>query len=354
MLEQHGRRLTVPNATLIFTDKNLLVMVRRSAETRASFLRKLAGLPLLSAFPGTYAGSRRTGSGTLKEVNGKIPEGKLGKLSITRMIMGSNQINGYAHARDLRYANTLFKAYNTEEKVLETLHLCEQAGINTAFMTNINYPLFNRYKNDNSSRMQSICQTYLRDTDFLGDIDKAIGNGADTLYIQGGEGDRYVREGKVSMLGKALEHIKKQGYMAGVGAHSLEVIKTCESEGLPADYYVKTFHHDKYWSAHPESRRVEFSVDVKRSADHDEIHDNMFDLFPTRTTEFMKSLKKPWIAFKVLAGGAILPQDGFRFAFENGADFICVGMFDFQVVDNVNTVIKVLAELKNRQREWIS
>jgi hypothetical protein len=68
----------------------------------------------------------------------------------------------------------------------------------------------------------------------------------------------------------------------------------------------------------------------------------------------MKNVNKPWIAFKVLAGGAILPADGFRYAFENGADFICVGMFDFQVVQNVNTAGKVLAELKNRQREWYS
>ncbi|HLP75196.1 MAG TPA: hypothetical protein VK155_20000 [Bacteroidales bacterium] len=329
-------------------------MAKKSGESRASFLRKIAGLPLLSAFPGVYSSSGSKNIMPSIEINGKIPEGKLGNLSITRMIMGSNQINGYAHARDLRYANTLFKAYNTEEKVLETLHLCEQAGINTAFMTNINYPLFNRYKTMNNGKIQSICQTYLRDADFLGDIDKAIGNGADTLYIQGGEGDRYVREGKVAMLGKALEHIKKQGYMAGVGAHSLEVIKTCEKEGLPADYYVKTFHHDRYWSAHPMEKRVEFSVDYKRSEDHNEIHDNMFDLFPVKTTEYMKSLRKPWIAFKVLAGGAILPKDGFRYAFENGADFICVGMFDFQVSDNVNTIIKVLSELKGREREWVS
>jgi hypothetical protein len=202
--------------------------------------------------------------------------------------------------------------------------------------------------------MKSICQTYLKPEDFLGDIDRAIGNGAHTLYIQGGEGDRYVRDGKIAMLAKAIEHIKKQGYLAGIGAHSLEVIKACEKEGIPADYYVKTFHHDKYWSAHPESRRVEWSVDRVRSDDHDEIHDNMFDLFSDVTAAYMKTVKKPWIAFKVLAGGVIQPADGFRFAFENGADFICVGMFDFQVADNVKTVTRVLADIKNRQRPWLA
>ena len=30
----------------------------------------------------------------------------------------------------------------------------------------------------------------------------------------------------------------------------------------------------------------------------------------------MKSVNKPWFAFKVLAAGAIEPKDGFRHAFE--------------------------------------
>jgi hypothetical protein len=80
----------------------------------------------------------------------------------------------------------------------------------------------------------------------------------------------------------------------------------------------------------------------------------MFDLFPLKTMEVMKGVDKPWIAFKVLAGGAFLPKDGFKFAFENGADFICVGMFDFQVIDNVNTACNVLGNLKNRERKWYS
>ena len=80
----------------------------------------------------------------------------------------------------------------------------------------------------------------------------------------------------------------------------------------------------------------------------------MFDLFPAKTQEYMKEVKKPWIAFKVLAGGAINPKDGFRYALENGADFICVGMFDFQIVDDVNTVTEILSDLKARTRNWYS
>lgn len=326
-----------------------------SLRKRRDFVKSLAGLPFAAAFPSMLAGKPVIKQAeNPKDVEGKLQQGKLGDITLSRMIFGCNQISGYAHARDLKYANTLFKAYNTDEKVIETLHIAETAGITAAFMTNPNYPVFNRYLDEMNGKMKSICQTYLKQADFLGDIDKAVDNGANALYIQGGEADRLVREGKISDLAKAVEHIRKKGFPAGVGAHALTVVRTCEEQKIPADFYVKTFHHDKYWSAHPVDQREEFSVDAKRSNDHNQIHDNMFDLFPDKTREYMRTLRKPWIAFKVLAGGAILPADGFRFAFENGADFICVGMFDFQVVDNVNTALKVLSELKNREREWFS
>ncbi|MCJ7449461.1 MAG: hypothetical protein MUO72_17430 [Bacteroidales bacterium] len=355
--------------------KSADVTERRPAEVsppainrRRELLKGLAGAPFLAGFAGAFlkdlseprtdavsgAPKVRVDYNYLPNLKGELPKGKLGNLEITRLIMGCNLISGYAHARDLVYANSLFKAYHTDEKTLETFRLAEMSGINTTFITNLNFPVFNKYLNLYGGKMQTICQTYLRANDFLGDIDKAIGNGAKTLYIQGGEADRYVREGNVKMLGTAIEYIKKKGYMAGIGAHALEVIKTCEVEALPVDFYVKTFHHDNYWSAHPESERVEFSVDAKRYADHNKIHDNMFDLFPEKTSEFMKEVKKPWIAFKVLAGGAIMPKEGFRFAFENGADFICVGMFDFQVVDDVNTATIILSDLKDRTRTWYS
>ena len=68
----------------------------------------------------------------------------------------------------------------------------------------------------------------------------------------------------------------------------------------------------------------------------------------------MKSVKKPWIGFKVLAAGAIHPRDGFRFAFENGADYACVGMFDWQVREDVLIAKEILStsEVKDRSRPW--
>ena len=334
---------------------------------RRELIKALTGLPVLAVFAGAFfknlteAGPDAISGATIKvdykqinDLKGKLPVGKLGNLTISRMVMGCNLIGGWAHARDLIYSNTLFKAYNNERKIIETLCLAEQAGINTVFMVTQYYPTFNKYKNIYNSKMQSICQAMLPDKDFFSNINEAIKSHPDAIYVQGGEGDRYANAGKFDMIKKAVDYIKQNGFPAGVGAHSLETIKSCEREGINADFYVKTFHHDKYWSAHPIENREEYSVIGPASPDHNRFHENMWDLFPLRTIEYMKGVNKPWFAFKVLAAGAIEPKDGFRYAFENGADFICVGMFDFQVIDNVNTATEILGSLRNRERKWFS
>ncbi len=290
---------------------------------------------------------------SLKDLKGELPQGTLGKLKISRLIIGGNLIGGWAHSRDLIYGSQLFKAYNSDRKVFETLELAERAGINTFCADPSEMPLFNKYREVNSSKMQTLVQIWghPKPADMKGVIDKAIDYGGTTLYIRGVEGDIFTRDKQMEVLANALDYIRKQGVPAGIGAHSIEVPIECEKAGLDPDYYVKTLHSDQYWSATPMKDRVEFSVIDPKLA-HGTWRDNIFDLFPEKTIEFMGTVKKPWIAFKVLAAGAFHPRDGFRFAFENGADFINVGMFDFQVVEDVNTAIDVLSSLKNRTRPW--
>jgi len=336
--------------------------------TRRRTLENLIGAPVLAVLG--YAADRKynwekvhaiTGATvklqdlSLKDLKGELPQGTIGKLKISRLILGGNLIGGYSHSRDLIYGPQLFKAYNTDRKVFETLELAERAGINTFCADPKEMPLFTKYRELNSSKMQTLVQIWgqPKPADMKEVIDKAIDYGGTTLYIRGVEGDIFTRAGQLDVLGNALDYIKKQGVPAGIGAHSIEVPIQCEKAGLNPDYYVKTFHSDKYWSATPLKDRVEFSIIDPKLA-QGRWNDNMFDLFPEKTIEVMATIKKPWIAFKVLAAGAFHPKDGFRYAFENGADFINVGMFDFQVVEDVNTAIDVLSSLKNRTRPWYS
>jgi uncharacterized membrane protein YphA (DoxX/SURF4 family) len=292
----------------------------------------------------------------LSELKGELPKGKIGNLEMTRLILGCNLIGGWAHARDLLYANQLFRQYNSENKIFETLNICEQAGINTTNMVNQFYPLLNKYKKITGSKIMSICQVHMDkvDQDPLYEIKEAIDYGATSVYIQGAYADRFVKAEKMDILWKAVDYVRSQGYLAGIGAHSIQTPIACEKAGLKPDYYFKTVHHDQYWSANPREFRVEFQLDGEYFLDHNKYHDNIFDLFPEQTVEVFKGIDVPWVGFKVLAGGAIQPEDGFRYAFKNGADFICVGMFDFQVVEDVNLVIDILNGDLERERKWFA
>jgi len=58
-----------------------------------------------------------------------MPYGTIGELKISRLIFGSNTPG--AHSRDLIYVSAMGRAYNTQERMLDTYELAESQGINT-------------------------------------------------------------------------------------------------------------------------------------------------------------------------------------------------------------------------------
>jgi hypothetical protein len=278
--------------------------------------------------------------------NSAMPLGKIGDVPISRLIIGGNQFSGWSHSRDLKYLRDLFKAYATEKKILETLRAAEDNGINTIITAGSAY--LGKYWKDLGGKMQWIAQVHPKTDDVTSDIQRAIDAGAIGAYVQGGVGDSFVKGGRVDLLGKAVDFIKSQRALAGIGGHSLQVPIAVEKAGIRPDFYMKTLHHDQYWSATPKEQRVEFNVDSNGPQDHD----NIWCITPQKDVEFMQTVARPWIAFKVLAAGAIHPREGFKFAFDNGADFICVGMFDFQVRENAIIAKDAVARAQNRQRSW--
>ena len=283
---------------------------------------------------------------------GDAPFGKIGNVKIGRMLLGGNLVSGYMHARDLKYVNRLFRAYVDEEKIFETFALAEENGINTVLESGAN--LVQKYNQEHGGHMQiipSIHPSPEQDEAKLKDeIRQKIDVGCAALYVWGVAGDQLVKAGEVDLIAKAVQFIQDQGIPAGVGGHSLEVPKQCEKHQVPCDFYVKTLHMDTYPSAVPKPLRKDFIwLDGGEGW-----NDNMWCIDPDETVRFMAGVTKPWIAFKVLAAGAIPPRQGFAHAFDSGADFIGVGMFDFQVKENCELVRRLVDRAKDRPRPWMA
>ena len=271
---------------------------------------------------------------------GGLPMGKIGNLNVSRLVLGGSPLQHYVHARDLAFVHSLMAHYNTPAKILETLALAEQRGINTVVAhpsgpAGNTLALLKRHREKHGGKMQWIIAPQEPIETGLaryGDrVQKLVDDGADAIYVWGVQADALASRGQADAIARAVDLIKPHGIPCGVGAHWLGVIEACQKNKIPADFYIKTLHHHRYPSAGLN-------------------YDSSWCTNPEETIALMKGVAQPWIAFKVLAAGAIPPADGFRYAFANGADFVLAGMYDFEIAADVRIAAETLGRIGQRPR----
>jgi len=275
-----------------------------------------------------------------------LPQGKIGNLQISRLIMGSNLITYFAHSRDLNYVSELARHYNTLPKILETLAVGEQNGINTiAIHCGDDFKRFIAGHRQQGGKLQWITGVEGNPTlpDFETVIKEVVDAGAAALYLHGNASERLFNSNKLELMGQIIEAMGKTKLPVGVGCHDIRVLLECEKYKWPINFYVKTFHHLNY----PSAPRPE-----QREAPHSE-NPGYWCQDPDALIALMSSVEKAWIAFKVMAAGAIPPKSAFDYCFKNGADHILAGMFDFQIAEDVKIAARTLEGVK-RSRPWRS
>lgn len=327
---------------------------------RRELLMSLSSLPMLGAFG--YAFFRKHGpvwerenlkgqpdavtSATvkafsfedIKDLKKPIDQfGQIGTLKLSRMFLGGNLIGGWAHARDLLYTDKLVKAYHEDWRVFRTFKMAEQCGMNTILTNPALMRVINDYWKKEGGKIQFISDCGHKEGLIRG-AQLSVENGASAVYTHGGVSDGWAKKGEYKKIEETLAAMRKLGVPAGIGAHRLETVKGCVEHGIIPDFWMKTLHHTNYWSARPEGGYYS--------------KDNVWCLDADQVVAYMERLEQPWIAFKILAAGAIHPKEAFPFAFKSGADFICVGNYDFQIVENVNLVTSILDQPIVRKRPW--
>lgn len=276
---------------------------------------------------------------------------KIGTLRLSRLILGGGMISGYAHPRDLKYLsgpNGLMKAYNTPDRTRHTLAFAEKTGINTIIINPLLIDTVTDYWKRTGGKIQFITNCGYHGAAGAGEEAIAKGlvqgarmsvdRGAASCFMRGEYTDNMAVKGQDKLFRNCLAEMKTLGVPIGIGCHEWRTVKFCLEHDIVPDYWMLTFNSRNYWSATPS-----FGTN----------HDNCWCTDPEGLKAYMATVPQPWIAFKVLGAGAIHPREGFPYAFNNGADAICVGMFDFQMVENVNLVNKIFAKgLPARTRKW--
>ena len=237
------------------------------------------------------------------------------------------------HSRDLKYVNSLFRAYATEEKILETLTagrgVRHQHGLRDR--RQLRRAVQPRATTGTCSSSRTSRSRRARPSRRWPTTSSSRSIPAAWRCTSGAcRPTTLVRDGEVGELARAVEMAKKHGLPVGVGGHSLQVPMQCEKNGVPCDFYVKTLHSDDYPSATPKELRKEFIwLDGGEGW-----YDNMWCINPEETIAFMKTVDEALDRLQGAGRRGHPAAQAFPYAFKNGADFIAVGMFDFQIKAN--------------------
>lgn len=279
------------------------------------------------------------------QLKGTLPKGMLGSLESSKLILGGNLLSGYVHSRDLIYVSSLVLHYHQKDRIFRTLMLAEQSGVDTLLSNPVVMPLMREYWDEGYGNIKFISDCAGLDysdgikpmdfSEYKDIVQNAIDNGIHAGYIQGETADYYIENNQVERIVEIMEMLKANNLPVGIGAHKISTIKRCVELGLDTDFWMKTLHSHDYWSAK-----------------HPTWHDNMYCFDPDETVNYMESLEQPWIAFKTMAAGSLHPKEAFPYAFSKGADFICAGMYDFQIIDDINITLSAIENVNGRVRPW--
>ena len=248
-----------------------------------------------------------------------LPMMKIGDLSVSRLIVGSNPFTGKSHMTADVDAD--MKAHFTEQAAFAMLRRCEEAGIN-AVQSRGSLPVMDllyRYRQTGSS-MLWLAQTGKSLATFEDELDTMMKYNQSAVCIHGELSDELFLCGMLDRLGGLLDKIRAKNVPCGICSHFPEVLAYAEEHNLKPDYYMASvynlFQPDRSHDVNPTGERFEDS-DVPV-------------MFKT-----IRSLSAPTIALKILgAGRKCETQEQVRdcfiraFAEMKPGDGVLVGMFD--------------------------
>lgn len=259
------------------------------------------------------------------KTKGKLPTIRLGKLEVSRLILGSNPFFGFAHGNPQATGDEMRKYY-TDERIMAVLDEAADQGIQAVWTPSYDnwIRLWNKYREKGGKLKIWIGQPDRFDT-MKEHITRCAKNGAKAICIQGECSGRAIKQGRHALLEEWIELIKSYGLPAGHASHLPEYVLESEEKGLGAEFYHLTVG----------------------------IPDSYRDPDRQKALETIHKMEKPMVAFKVLGAGRFPPREAFPYVLGKlrPKDGLCVGVFPAKDHGQIQDNSKLVEKLSRRRSE---
>ena len=307
--------------------------------SRRDFLHQAAGLAACVGAAAPAAADKPAKGDPL------LPTIKLGPHQVTRLIIGGNPIYGYSHFN--RLLSRHLTDWHTPQRVVELLRRCEQAGI-TAWQNSYaerTLADLERYR-EGGGRMHWLCLGKPDWDEHPERVDDAARHRPIGIAPHGALAERLHRQNRLRVLRDLLQRIRDRGVLVGLSAHNPALIQVAEEQQWDVDYYMCCL----YYLTRP---RDELRKLLGGTVPLGEVY---LPDDPPRMFKAIRSVKKPCLAYKVLAAGRRIGSPAevrscFEAALKNvkPTDALIVGMYQ-QFGDQVGDNAAAVREICSRER----
>ncbi|HTA29146.1 MAG TPA: hypothetical protein VK731_01600 [Candidatus Cybelea sp.] len=253
----------------------------------------------------------------------EMPMVQLGSHRVSRLMAGSNPMLGYSHTSGL--LSRLMMDYFTLENMVKVLERCLDLGINT-WQTSAHEKV-DKTLEALRSRGRDIQWIFLANNPHLEDaaaLKEVLQRNKPMAVVHHGQvTDRLWREGQVEKAHDFVKRVQDLGVMGGLSSHNPAVIRHAESHEWKVDFYMTSFYRD--------SRSRE---ELKTQLNEAPLGEVFLASDPPLMCEAIREVKRPCLAFKILAAGRNCDRpdqvaNSFEYAFRNikRSDAVIVGLF---------------------------
>jgi hypothetical protein len=258
-------------------------------------------------------------AGQARAEEARLPQIRLGRHLISRLICGANPFNAGSHLSV--FVNREMRSYYTPEQILKTLRRCQEVGIDCWQSGLGNLDLYRRLVDEGGKMRFLAIEAGSRD------VIRGLAKGGCIGIAHHGEvTDNLFKSGQLDKVHDYLKQVRDAGLLVGVSTHMPAVVDAIESKGWDLDYYM-TCVYERHRSA----------KDLEKLLGQAPIPVGEVYLpnDPPRMFQAIRQTKRTCLAFKILAAGRLSEraewvEQAFRqtLASIKPGDGIIVGIYD--------------------------